>query len=114
MDVLTGLALFSGGALIGAHLVTSYYGALKAVQDHERRVTAQGMEKAQRYNEAMRMELDNRTRAMRRMDAQRREEASWCDGYEAGMREAMQGVTLGDVVTVTRLRRARMNQAANE
>lgn len=114
MDAITGIAIFSGGLAAGAYLMSSFYGALKGVRDHERRAAAQDMERARQYNEAMRAELDGKTRSLRHMESQREQEASWCDGYEAGMREAMQGVTLGDVVSVTRLRRARMNRAANE
>ena len=51
---------------------------------------------------------------LNRLELKRQMEASWCDGYEAGMREGMRGVTVGDVVTFTRLRRARDNRASNE
>ena len=53
-------------------------------------------------------------RSLNRLELKRQMEASWCDGYEAGMREGMRGVTVGDVVTFTRLRRARDNRAAND
>ncbi len=73
------------------------------------------MDEARRYNEAMRLELDNKTDCLNRLELKRQLEASWCDGYEAGMREGMRGVTVGDVVTFTvRLRRARDNRASNE
>ena len=98
MDALMGIALFGAGMTAGGGLIVSYYRSLKGVQDSERKIAARNMDAARRYNEAMSLEL----------------EASWCDGYEAGMREGMRGVTVGDVVTFTRLRRARDNRASNE
>lgn len=118
MDAITGIAIFGGGVAAGAYLMVSFYSALKGVRDHERKEAAHGMEQARRYNEAMHAELEGKTNALRRMEARRAEEASWCDGYEAGMREAMQnamnGVTVGDVVTMTRLRNARRARSVNE
>ena len=63
-------------------------------------------------------QLQARTHTVRDMEKKRAEEASWCDGYEAGLREGMQsamkGVTIGDVVTLTRLRNARRVHSVNE
>ena len=114
MDALMGIAIFGSGVAAGAYLMVSYYGALKNVQEHERRTAERGMEKARQHNEAMLMELESKTRSLRQMESKREREASWCDGYEAGLREAMQGVTIGDVVTVTRLRNARRVHSVNE
>ena len=110
MDALMGIALFGAGMTAGGGLIVSYYRSLKGVQDSERKIAARNMDAARRYNEAMRLELDNKTDCLNRLELKRRLEASWCDGYEAGMR----GVTVGDVVTFTRLRRARDNRAAND
>ena len=107
-------ALFGAGMTAGGGLIVSYYRSLKGVQDSERRIAARNMDAARRYNEAMRLELDNKTDCLNRLELKRQLEASWCDGYEAGMREGMRGVTVGDVVTFTRLRRARDNRAAND
>ena len=107
MDAIMGLALFGAGMTAGGGLIVSYYRSLKGVQDSERRIAARNMDEARRYNEAMRLELDNKTDCLNRLELKRQMEASWCDGYEAGMREGMRGVTVGDVVTFTRLRRAR-------
>lgn len=107
MDALMGLALFGAGMTVGGGLIVSYYKSLKGVQDSERKIAARNMDEARRYNEAMRLELDNKTDCLNRLELKRQMEASWCDGYEAGMREGMRGVTVGDVVTFTRLRRAR-------
>lgn len=114
MDALMGLALFGAGMTAGGGLIGSYYRSLKGVQDSERKIAARNMDAARRYNEAMRLELDNKTDCLNRLELKRQLEASWCDGYEAGMRESMRGVTVGDVVTFTRLRRARDNRASNE
>lgn len=118
MDILTGLALFGSGAIAGGLLMADYYGSLKRVQDHERRCAQERMEETARQMDAMGMQLQARTNTLRDMEKKRAEEASWCDGYEAGMREAMhnamQGVTIGDVVTMTRLRNARRVRSANE
>ena len=114
MDALMGLALFGAGMTAGGGLIVSYYKSLKGVQDSERKIAARNMDEARRYNEAMRLELDNKTDCLNRLELKRQLEASWCDGYEAGMREGMRGVTVGDVVTFTRLRRARDNRAAND
>ncbi|MED9820688.1 MAG: hypothetical protein U0J65_01475 [Christensenellales bacterium] len=114
MDVLTGLALFGGGVAAGAYLMVSYYGALKNVQESERRAAERSMEQAKRYNEAMQAELASKARSLRSMESKREREASWCDGFEAGMREAMRGVTIGDVVTITRLHNARRVRSTND
>lgn len=114
MDALMGLALFGAGMTAGGGLIVSYYRSLKGVQDSERKIAARNMDAARRYNEAMRLELDNKTDCLNRLELKRQLEASWCDGYEAGMREGMRGVTVGDVMTFTRLRRARDNRASNE
>lgn len=107
MDILTGLALFGGGAAVGGTLVAEFCSSLKRVQDRERRRA-----------ESISIQLEARTMTLRDMEKRRAQEASWCDGYEAGMREAMQnamnGVTLGDVVTMTRLRNARRVNGTNE
>ena len=114
MDAIMGLALFGAGMTAGGGLIVSYYKSLKGVQDSECKIAARNMDEARRYNEAMRLELDNKTDCLNRLELKRQLEASWCDGYEAGMREGMRGVTVGDVVTFTRLRRARDNRAAND
>lgn len=118
MDILTGLALFSGGAVAGGLLMAEFYGSLKRVQEHERKKAEARMEAANRQMDAMGALLQMSTTALRDMEKRRDTEASWCDGYEAGMREAMQnamnGVTIGDVVTMTRLRNARRVRSANE
>lgn len=114
MDAIMGLALFGAGMTAGGGLIVSYYRSLKGVQDSERRIAARNMDMARRYNEAMRLELNEKTDCLNRMEQKRQVEASWCDGYEAGLREGMRGVTVGDVVTFTRLRRARDNRAAND
>lgn len=72
------------------------------------------MDEARRYNEAMRLELDNKTDCLNRLELKRQLEASWCDGYEAGMREGMRGVTVGDVMTFTAAQRRWDNRAAND
>lgn len=118
MDILTGLALFGGGAVAGGLLMADFYGSLKRVQDYERRCAEARMEEAARQMDAMGTQLQARTNLLRDMERKRAEEASWCDGYEAGMREAMhsamQDVTIGDVITMTRLRNARRVRSVNE
>lgn len=118
MDILTGLALFGGGAVAGGLLMADFYGSLSRVQKQERRRAAEQMAAAARQMDAMGAQLQARNAALRNMQSRRAEEASWCDGYEAGMREAMQnamnGVTIGDVVTMTRLRNARRARSVNE
>lgn len=59
MDALMGIALFGAGMTAGGGLIVSYYRSLKGVQDSERRIAARNMDAARRYNEAMRLELDN-------------------------------------------------------
>lgn len=118
MDILTGMVLFGGGAAIGGVLVAEYYSALRQVQEHERKASDKRMEEAARQMDMLDTRLAMNTNALRDMETKRAVEASWCDGYEAGMREgmenAMQGVTLGDVVTMTRLRNARRLRSVNE
>lgn len=118
MDILTGVMLFGGGAIAGGLLMADFYGSLKKTQDQERRRAQMHMEAAARQMDAMGAQLQARTNALREMEKRRDAEASWCDGYEAGMREAMQnamnGVTVGDVVTMTRLRNARRARSVNE
>ena len=114
MDALMGLALFGAGMTAGGGLIVSYYKSLKGVQDSERKIAARNMDEARRYNEAMRLELDNKTDCLNRLELKRQLEASWCDGYEAGMREGMRGVTVGDVVTFTRLRRGTIGHATSK
>ena len=117
MDILTGLALFGGGAVVGGMVMADFYASLKQAQDGERRRAHEQREAAARQME-MDAQLQARTNALRNMETKRAVEASWCDGYEAGMREgmenAMQGVNLGDVVTMTRLRNARRLRSVNE
>ena len=118
MDILTGLALFGGGAVVGGMVMADFYASLKQAQDSERRRAHEQREAAARQMEMMDAQLQARTNALRNMETKRAVEASWCDGYEAGMREgmenAMQGVKLGDVVTMTRLRNARRLRSVNE
>lgn len=118
MDILTGLAIFGGGAVIGGMVMADFYASLKQVQDSERRRAHEQREAAVRQMELLDVQLQARTNALRNMETKRAVEASWCDGYEAGMREAMQnamnGVTVGDVITMTRLRNARRLHSVNE
>ena len=118
MDILTGLALVGGGVLLGNMLMADYYASLKRVQDYERRKTEARMAEAEREMDALRMRLEMRTSALTRMEKRRAEEASWCDGYEAGMREGLEsvrrGIRIGDVVTFTRIRNARRINSAND
>lgn len=118
MDILTGLALFGGGAVVGGLLMADFYGSLKKTQEQERRRAQTRMEAVARQMDAMGAQLQARTNALRDMEKRRDVEASWCDGYEAGMREAMRsamnGVTIGDVVTITRLKSARRVRSVNE
>lgn len=118
MDILTGLALFGGGAVAGGMLMAEFYASLKRVQDCERRRAQDQREAASRQMELLDAQLQARTNALRNMETKRAVEASWCDGYEAGMREGMrdrlQDVTVGDVITMTRLRNARRVRSVNE
>lgn len=118
MDILTGLALFGGGAVVGSLLMADFYGNLRRVQEQERNRAQARMDEAARQMDAMSAQLQARTHTVRDLEKKRAEEASWCDGYEAGLREGMQsamkGVTIGDVVTLTRLRNARRVHSVNE
>lgn len=118
MDILTGLALFGGGAVAGGMLMADFYASLKRVQDCERRRAQNQREADARQMELLDAQLQARTNALRNMETKRAVEASWCDGYEAGMREGMrdrlQDVTVGDVITMTRLRNARRVRSVNE
>lgn len=118
MDILTGLALFGGGAVVGGMVMADFYASLKQVQDSERRRAHEQREAAARQMAMMDAQLQARTNALRNMETKRAVEASWCDGYEAGMRERMrdrlQDVTVGDVITMTRLRNARRVRSVNE
>lgn len=78
MDALMGLALFGAGMTAGGGLIVSYYKSLKGVQDSERKIAARNMDEARRYNEAMRLELDNKTDCLNRLELKRQLEASWC------------------------------------
>lgn len=118
MDILTGLGLFGCGAIMGGLLINDYYVSLKRAQEKERRKAEVRIEAAARQMDAMDAQLRARTNALCDMEKNRAEEASWCDGYEAGLREgmenAMRGVTIGDVVTMARLRNARRVRSVNE
>lgn len=86
MDALMGLALFGAGMTAGGGLIVSYYKSLKGVQDSERKIAARNMDEARRYNEAMRLELDNKTDCLNRLELKRQLEASLKQAGATGMK----------------------------
>lgn len=114
MDVVTGLLLFGGGVAVGGVMMAEYYASLKGVQDYERQKAAKREAAANQRAEQLAYSLDAREQALARMEMRRACESSWCDGFEAGMREGMRGQTIGDVINLTRLHNARRIKSVNE
>ena len=114
MDMWTGACVFGAGALVGGWLMSEFYASLRNVQMHERREAAKREAAADQRAAQMAYQLSMKESALSRMELRRACESSWCDGYEAGMREGMRGQTIGDVINLTRLRNARRINGANE
>lgn len=114
MEVLTGLGLFGAGFIAGGLLMADYFKSLKRVQDYERGRAADREAAARSRATQLEYQLEMKASALVRMEQRQACEASWCDGYEAGMREGMRGQTIGDVINMTRLHNARRVRSVNE
>lgn len=114
MDAVTGIAAFALGGAVGAWLTINHYMAYFKLERHLRKANDRELDAERAYADRLNECLHQREITLARMEQQRACESSWCDGYEAGLREGMQGKTVGDVIAWTRLRCARRVNAANE
>lgn len=107
MDVVTGIAAFALGGAVGALLAIQHYTAYLKLEHDMRKLNEQDLDAERAYADKLNECLHQRETALARLEQQKACESSWCDGYEAGLREGMQGKTVGDVIAWTHLNCAR-------